>query len=636
MTLSLMNIGVRGLAAAQGSLATTSHNIANVNTAGYVRQEAVLSTSGGQATGVGFFGRGVDITTVRRQYDQFLAQAVQAGGSQAAADLARAEALSQLDGLFADAELGVGAALDNVFSAIGDVANRPADMAARQALLSRVDQLAQRFNTVGAQLDSLASQADARLSHEAGLVNERLGELRQLNEQIARYGTSGQPPNDLLDQREQALNALGALMSVRTVAADDGSLNIFTPGGAPLLVGQQQAVLLAEADPANGMRTGLRLVMGPSSQVSQWLDPGALGGGSLAGTLRFRDGDLASASAQLGRLATAAASQLNAQQALGVDASGAPGQPLLTLAGPVSRPNAANAGSATLGAAVVAADALRASDYRVAWDGSAYSITRLSDQQVTTTATLPATLDGLSFSASGAPAAADSWLVQPFAQAATSLQARALSPSQLATGYAAMPQPAAANTGSARVASFEVARATPDNILAVAISFNDPPTSFNVTGLAGGPLANVPYVPGQSIPPAPADYNGWRLVLDGAAAAGDRFDVQRTTAPGADNRNALALGRVAQLALVEGGTLNEGYAGLIAEVGTRVQSGRDMAEVSGRMQAEAQARREGVSGVNLDEEAANLLRFQQAYQACAKIIQASQSVFDTLLAATSR
>ncbi len=350
----------------------------------------------------------------------------------------------------------------------------------------------------------------------------------------------------------------------------------------------------------------------------------------------MRDEDLAAARADLGRLSLATAGALNAQQALGVDANGAAGQPLLSVAAPTTRAHAANTTATALQATVSDASQLAASDYRVSWDGGQWQITRLSDQQTTLAATLPATLDGLTLQASGAPAAGESFLVQPYARAATSIAARALSPSQLATGYAATPQAALGNAGSARVAGFEMARASADNTLAVSITFNDPPTSFNITGLAGGPLSNVPYAPGQSIPSAPADYNGWRLTLDGAAAAGDRFDVQRNTAPGADNRNALALGKVAHKGLVDGGTLNQGYASLIAQVGGRIQSGQNLADVSGRMETEARARKEAVSGVNLDEEAANLLRFQQAYQACARIIQASQALFESLLSATGR
>ena len=148
MTSSLLNIGSRSLAAAQGSLGTIAHNIANANTPGYSRQEAVLQTAGGMYTGAGFFGRGVEMTAVRRQYDQFLAASVQTGASRAAFDTARAGALEGLDAVFADPELGIGAAVDAMFAAAGDVANRPGDLSARQAFLSRTSQLAQRMSAV--------------------------------------------------------------------------------------------------------------------------------------------------------------------------------------------------------------------------------------------------------------------------------------------------------------------------------------------------------------------------------------------------------------------------------------------------------------------------------------------------------
>jgi flagellar hook-associated protein 1 len=173
-------------------------------------------------------------------------------------------------------------------------------------------------------------------------------------------------------------------------------------------------------------------------------------------------------------------------------------------------------------------------------------------------------------------------------------------------------------------------------VLPVAITFNNPPTTFNVTGLAGGNLSNVPYTPGQRVPAAPADYNGWALSLDGAPAAGDTFNIKPMTAPGSDNRNALALNGLSRLGLVGGATINEAYAALLGDVGNRVQSGQDSLDVSNRLQADAIGRQQSVAGVNLDEEAANLLRYQQAYQASARIIQASQSLFDALLSATGR
>ncbi len=637
MTSSLLNIGNRSLAAAQGSLGTIAHNIANANTPGYSRQEAVLQTAGGMYTGAGFFGRGVEMTTVRRQYDQFLAASVQTGASRAAFDTARAGALDGLDAVFSDPELGIGAAVDAMFAAAGDVANRPGDLSARQAFLSRTSQLAQRMGAVGAQLKQLGQEANARIGGSAGLINKQLGEIRSLNESIARAQVSGQPPNDLLDQRDAALLALNGLLPVTSVAASDGSLSLFTASGAALLVGSQQSTISAIPDPSDTTRTALQLSRGGVSQV---LDEATLGsgtgGGSVAGLMHFRDQDLASAINQVGRLAIVAADQLNSQQARGVDASGVQGQPLLAVAGAVVRNNTTNAGSGALGVTVADSSALKASDYRVDWDSGAYTVTRLADGNQTTAVIFPAVIDGLNFTAAGAPANGDSFMVQPFSAAATGLTARPLAPSQLATGYAATAEATATNKGTGSITGFAVLQHSANTALPVTISFNNPPTTFNVTGLASGNLTNVPYTAGQTVPGAPASYNGWAMVMDGAAVAGDSFTVKPNAAPGQDNRNALALGALADAAGVNGATLNEAYAALVGDAGVRVQGARDVAAVSQQMQADASTRMQNVSGVNLDEEAANLLRYQQAYQASAKIIQASQTLFEALLSATGR
>lgn len=633
MSISLLSLGSRSLAAAQGSLGTIAHNIANANTPGYSRQEAVLSTASGQYTGAGYFGRGVDLTTVRRQYDQFLTQSVQTQTSQSAADAARSGALSELDGLFADASVGIGAAIDNMFGAASDLANRPADSTARTAWLAQSGQMAQRIASVGRQLADMASRADSRLAQGAGQVNDKLSALKSINARIAQAQSGGQPPNDLLDQRDTLLEEINGLMAVTVLPKSDGTVDLFTRSGAALLVGGQQSVLSAGPDPADASRIALKLTVGA---LSQPLDAAGLGGGSLAGTMTFRDQDLASAVNQVGRLAVVLADRLNTQQKNGVDASGAAGQAVLSVPQPQVRPDAGNTGSASVSATVADSSQLKASDYRVDWDGSACTITRIADGQTTTTATFPATMDGLSFSASPGLAAGDAFLVRPFAAASTGLAARTLSASQVATGYAVTAEAAATNKGSAAVTSFAVTAQNASTPQAVTITFNNPPTSYDITGLASGNLSGVPWTPGAAVPAPPATSNGWTLVLDGAPAAGDSFAIRPTAAPASDNRNALAIDGLAELRLVDGATFNGAYAILVGDVGTRVQGASDSAAVSEALRSEAVSRQQNVSGVNLDEEAANLLRFQQAYQASAKIIQASQTLFDALLAVAAR
>lgn len=629
---TLLNIGSSGLLAAQNALSTISHNITNANTDGYSRQSTVQTTAGGQYTGSGFFGQGVQVSSVQRQYDQYLTSAVQQTTTVAAADATRATGLAQLDSVFGNGDNGIGAAMDQLFAAAGDLANRPNDLSVRQAFLGQVQALAQRISSMGGQIASLQQSADTRISQDAASVNARLTEIRQLNDRIAQSSATGQPPNDLLDQRDSALKALNGLMSVSAVPNNDGTISIFTQSGQPLLVGAQQSRLDGVPDPSDASRTAVRLTIGSGS--TQLLDAAALAGGSLAGAMAWRDQDLAAAMNQVGRIADVVASALNQQQALGLDMNSQPGAALFSVPGPATKPASTNTGSGALSASVANAGALQPSDYDVQWDGAQYTITRLSDQSRSNFASLPATLDGIAFSASGSPAAGDHWRVQPFAAAATGIRANPLSPSQLATGYAAAIQSSSTNAGSAVALGFAVVRQDPANAAAVTISFPTAGT-VSVTDAGGATLYSGAYAPGGRIPPS-GDLNGWAVTLDGAPVAGDSFKVGAVSNPGSDNRNALALQGLARAGLASGSTLAEAYAALVGDVGTRVQSGRAASQVSSQLASEASTRQQNVSGVNLDEEAADMLRYQQAYQAAAKIIQASQTVFDALLSATGR
>lgn len=626
MGVGLLNIGTRSLGAAQAALNTIGHNIANANTQGYSRQETVLSTANGQFTGAGFFGRGVDVTTVKRQYDEFLTAAVQANEARSSADAARSGRLDELDRLFASPELGIGAAIDDAFSALGDVANRPNDSAARQTFLSRADQLTQRVSTVSDRLTEIGRRTESEIQTTVQQFNTKLGEVALLNRQVAEARGTGQPPNDLLDKRDLAISELNRLMRVTTVAADDGSINVFTNGGEALLLGGTVARLRAEPSADDASRTQLKLSVGSGSLD---LATHALGGGKLSGLLRFRDEDLASATTQVGRIALVMGERFNRLQDVGVDATGAAGQPVFSVATPKVLAGAGNAGNQALEARISDVSLLKASDYKITFDGTNYTVTRIADGLVTTPLTLPITADGLEFTAAagGAMAAGDSFLIQPYADAASSFRMLLASPSQLATGFSATVQSGADNQGQAKVLDFSVQTKSPANATPVTVTFTSP-TQYTLSGGASG---NGTYVAGS-----PIAANGWSLTLNGPAVAGDTFAVGPTSSPQVDNRNVLDMLGLASERSVDGATFNEAYAGLIGDTGVRVQSARQASALSGQVLSDAVSRQQGVAGVNLDEEASNLLRYQQAYQASAKLIQTAQTLFDALIASVGR
>ena len=356
------------------------------------------------------------------------------------------------------------------------------------------------------------------------------------------------------------------------------------------------------------------------------LDESALGPGELSSLMRFRDQDLEAARAGLGRIAAAVAYAYNAQQGVGLDPSGAPGAPIFEM--PRARVNAGpgNTGNATLFPDVVDASALKASDYGITWDGSAYTVTRLSDDTRTTVAAWPAVIDGLSISLTGgAPQPGDRFLLRSGSAFAAGFDTTGISPSRLATALPAMPTAMTGNVGDAAAKDFRIIGSGPNLGAEVLLTF-DGAGSFTVTGTGTGGPVSVPYSEGMTV-----SYNGWSMTLTGIPAANDRIRVAAPADPSADNRNARVLLGLGSAAIVDGQGVTDAYANLLSDLGMRSQGATASAALSGQMLADAKSALGSVAGVNLDEEAARLLQYQQAYQAAAKVMAAAQAAFDTLL-----
>lgn len=622
---SLLSIGARALLANQVGLSTTGHNIANASTVGYSRQTAVAQQVPGQYTGSGYIGKGVEITTIQRAHSDFLTRQAALAQSVQAKDVARADKLSALADIFQGGTSGLGAAVNDLLNAWSDVASNPTDVTARNVVLTRADEMAARFRNAQAQLNDLQAGADAQLGDAVKSINALATRLAQLNEQIVRAQGSGQPPNDLLDQRDQALRELGQFVQTSTVQADDGSLNVFI-GSQALVMGNSAAAVSLTGD--SGGPLDLTLTRG-AFPVS--VDGASLGGGSVAGLLQFRNQDLAEARDGLGRMAMALATEINNQHRLGVDLDGAAGANLFTA--PVI-PDAlgavGNAGNATVGAQVADASQLVASSYQLRFGaGGSVQVTRLSDGKVTSFAgPMPVQVDGLTLNVSNGTAAdGDSFLLRPYADAAGAMGVAISSPRELAAASPVQASAGSGNTGSVAVAGLAASSANPNLTATVTLTFTGAGT-FDVSGTGTGNPTGVAYVAGQSI-----SYNGWTLTLNGTPKAGDTITVELANPAYSplNAGNASALLALRDKAVFDGAPLSDGYAGLMAQVGVRAQSAQYAASVSSSIASSLETQRTGVSGVNLDEEAAKLLQYQQAYQASAKMIQVAQNLFDALI-----
>ena len=651
----LMSVGTRAMTANYAALQTIGNNIANANTVGYSRQSVELATATGQATGSGYFGRGVDVVTVTRTHDQFLTREAGLSSAIAASDQARSTRLAQLEQVFPVGEDGLGHATGQLLNAFSDMASRPQDLAARQVVLARADEVASRFRAAGDQIAELQSGVTQDLKNSLGAVNTLAQQVAAVNRQISVSRGSSHAPNDLLDQRDRLIAQINNYVQVTSVPADDGSVGLFIGGGQRLVLGAVATPLAAVADPYDNTRFHLGFVEGSSARA---LPDSSLVGGSIAGLLRFQGQDLSDARNLLGQMATALSGAVNVQQSFGLDLRTPAGQggPLLATTGaralpaPTNLRDASGEGVAHVYIAVVDPAAVQASDYELRVDPSgtagAFQLTRLRDGLVRSVAAGD-TVDGFVLGTDGrTPGAGDTFLLQPVAQAARNLQRVMADPRGLAAASPVTATVNPSNAGTARVAGVRVTDAGFDPALRAGISFTSGAGDY-AWELRDGADAMVASGTGQWSGGQPIALNGWQLSLDGVPAAGDTLRVDRTAFPAGNNGNALALLGLRDFALVGRQTLPDGstaagdtfggaYANALSDIGVRVQSARTAAQISQGVARNAETQRSGNAGVNLDEEAARLIQFQQSYQAAAKVLQVAQTTFDTLLQATSR
>ncbi len=635
MGSGIISIGVSALAANQSALQTISNNIANVNTPGYTRQAIVQSNIPGQFTGSGYFGKGVETVTVRRIYDEFLTRQAATSQAVAAGDATRYDYMQQLESLFPGGENGLGAAIGDMLNAFSDITNAPTDLTARSVVLARADEMAHRLRAMSESLNELRLGTTSQLRIDATAINNLAQQIGKTNEQIAIAVGSGHTPNDLLDQRDQLIRDLNRYVQTTSIPADDGSLSIFLAGSQPLVLGKTAStVSIVDDEFGDPAKAKLAITVGGVPRV---LEESMLGGGEVAGLLRFQNTDLVDASNLLGRMALAIGTRMNEQQALGLDLNGNPGNPLFNQSAlPAGLPSAANTGGATLGVSIQAnpsgTTSFLASNYEFSYaSATTGTITRVSDGvQVAFDfgATNPVLIDGLEILQGGAAAAGDRFLVTPFANAARGISTAFSSPKELA-----MASPLAASAGTGNTGALTLQGLT---VRTVPIP---PAVTLTFTGAGSYTRSDTgatvySYVPGQpieyTVPPA-TPQTGWSLTLKGIPAAGDTYAVDANPYPRLDAGNAQAMLNLRDLAMFDGGPLTDGYASLIAEIGTKVQGAEQSSKVSSDIAVNLEKDRTSVAGVNLDEEAARMIQYQQAYQAAGKMMQIAQNIFDTLL-----
>ena len=620
----LLRIGSSAMRAAYAQLQTTGQNIANAATPGYVRREVMLEEQGDMGA-EGYVGRGVSASGVRRAYDEFLTRESISNRSTTAQDSARGDALSRLDRLFADPQTGLGAAFDDVVGSFADLTTRPRDPATRSAALQRIELFAQRATQLDARILELRDGAQARMGSEVAKANDALRSLAEVNRKIQDVRGSQGAPNALLDERDRLLGELNTVLRANATIGQDGRATVYSQRGEALVIGTSAVRLTLGSTDLDPTQLGVTVVRPNGTQVA--LQSTELGG-SLSGLMRFATQDIDAARNRLGRLGASVAAQINEVQARGIDAEGRAGAPLLAIGEPRVTGAASNAGSAQFNVLVADATQLQASDYELAFDGAQYTLTRLSDGEQRTFGSFPQDVDGLTLAPNGGvPTAGDRFLVRSASSFAAGLRALQSNPARIATALPMASEPGATNRGDLRAESIEVTSYGGPGTPPVTFTFTSPNT-FDISGGGTGNPVGLPYTPGMQL-----SYNGWTVTLQGTPAAGDTLRVAATPDPAADNRNARALQGIGDARFVGGASVIDRYAELVGEVGSRARSAQASADMSLRLYEEAERARNEMSGVNLDEEAARMLQYQQAYQAAAKVIATANEMFRSLLEA---
>jgi len=625
----LLSTGVSGLLAFRRGLDATANNIANANTPGYTRQVPQYTIAPGGQTPVGYIGNGVQVSSVKRIYDQFLAVQHQSTISSEARLSTMDSLAAQVDRLVANPETALNPALQSFFSAVQDVSNEPSSIAARQTLIGSAEGLVGRVKAIDGRLASLDNEINLRLQESVKEVNRLSASIADLNEEIvASEGKTGQPANGLLDRRDGLVQELAARVEISTVQADDGSINVVTGSGQSLVLGNRAeslAVLPSEYDPTR-FDIAYRTVGGDAP-----LAAGSLGG-SIGGLLEFRSQLLDPARRTLGQTTAALTLEFNNQHAKGTDLNGALGGEFFSVGTPRVLPSQYNSGSGGADVAIANVQGLKDTDYLLEFDGAAYSLTRTDNGQTvslsgTGSVADPFVADGLEIVVSGAPAAGDRMLIQPTATVAADIEVDFNDPEKIAAAAPTRSRVSSNNLGDGKISETEISDLGVDTLSPVTLEFTAAST-YTVNG-----AGSFTYTSGE-----PITVNGNSFTITGAPAAGDQFFIEPNAGASGDNRNAATLAGLQTAGILADGTvsISDNYGALVADVGNR--AGQIQANLTAQtvLLDNIEADVASTSGVNLDEEAANLIKFQQAYEAAAQVIAVTDTLFQTLLSAVRR
>lgn len=667
MSINLYQTGVSGLLAAQQQLATTGHNIANVNTEGYNRQRAEQVNMVGDPFGGNFLGSGTYIQDVTRIYDQFSYKEQLLSTSSLGGANASHGNLNQLNEIMSFSGSAVMNSIERFYQAVNGIADNPSDLGLRSIALTQADILASDFNALNENFDQLEKSTNGEISQIAKQISEISVEISKINETILQnnsFSTSGQP-NDLLDKRDMLISQLGEYTKVNTITDANGVMTVMIGGGNTLVAGITALGVEVNAGDPDPNQTSLTLT-GPNSKVA--IDERTMGG-SLGSLLSFRDNDLSQLRSEINRIAMGISETINATQADGLDLNQQQGKNIFTdindptlTASRVLVPSD-NAGTLTAEVIITDVTLVPTNEFEIKFDGTDYIMTNKRDGSTSNLgapgATTYNTAYGFDFvETSGAPVTDDTYVIRPTENSASLMATTLNDGSAIAASDAIEIKPSDNNVSAGKVTITNMsdpvaARA----MMPMRVDVLESPAGsgtytyqvYDNTGTATGPLSSytpptpatavfdIPALP--AVPPAAAGTGLFTIEISGTPSGSfpsspEQYEIVDAFGKGNGN-NAVKLAFTQEKGVLNAGqeTFSQSLGISTSDVGSKAKSAELVADTAQALYTQAFNRNQETSGVNLDEEAANLLRFQQAYQAASQIISTANTIFDTLLAA---
>lgn len=655
--MSILSTAYSGLNAFQRALDVTGNNITNATTQGYSRQTInFVPTSSSRFAG-SYIGAGVKISSVTRNVDQFASFQTRSSLSVKSQYDAYYQQASQIDKLLSQSGVSLSSSLQGFFDALGQLNNAPDSASARNVALKQTQLLTSQFNSLQNQLDDYQSNSTTQISQATQQMNMLTKSIAAVNTQL--MGSADDP--SLLDQRDNLLVQLSQYADITVIDGGNGTISVGIASGEMLVTGSEQRDLVVGSGDAGTQGTILYLDTGNGQlDVTSRVNSGMLGG-----LLDYEHDVLGKTSQMIGQMAIGLAQTFNAQHKLGMDMNDQIGRDFFT----DYNSNAAQldrviAGSSNAVPAPVMTVEIsdfsqtKLSDYTMrVVSGGQVELTRKSDgvKQTlpwTDTTTIPAPappanppappagqiiFEGMTINVSDVSqlGANDQFTLLPTRGAARDFALQITDSRDIALASPIKTSADSSNTGQGAIALGTVFNTSAvHDKYRVDISSSSPNEYMlvNVTaGTSTGPFTwtansnNTISIPDATNP-------SYTVTLSGTPNVGDKFNMDFNSGGIGDNRNGLTLASIQKSKVFSGGTesLVDRYATLISDVGSQTSQAKlrgDSADVLYRQAIDFQ---DSKSGVNLDEEAANLLKYKQAYEAAGKLLQVSSQMMSVI------